>query len=82
MTDTVRRLLEIGVISISNSLFNVTPTIVKKPNNKGYRFTLNLIPINEQFELNPRPHTRVELVHRRGKNKRWKTVIDLKDAFF
>ena len=82
MTEIVRNLLKLRVVSISNSLFNVTPIIVKKPNGKGYRFTLNLIPINEQFELNPRPHTRIELVHRRGRKKRLKSVFDLRDAFF
>ena len=62
MGSETKRLIEIGVVSVSNSLYNITPTIVKKPNGK-MRFTLNLIPINEQFELVIYPHTRIETVH-------------------
>ena len=39
------------VISKSESLNNMTLSIAKKPNNRGFRLTINLIPLNEQVEL-------------------------------
>ena len=46
----VECLLRLGVISISDSLYNISPTFPTKANG-DLRFTLNLIPINELFEL-------------------------------
>ena len=42
----VARLKEMGVIQRSDSLHNVSPCIATKSNG-DFRFTLNLIPINE-----------------------------------
>ena len=46
LNSEVARLKEMGVISRSDSLYNVSPCIATKPNG-DYRFTLNLIPVNE-----------------------------------
>ena len=42
--------MNLGVLSRSKSLYNVSPSIAKKPD-RSNRFTLNLIPVNEQMEL-------------------------------
>lgn len=50
LTSEIERLLKLGIISKSDSLYNVSPSIAQKPNG-DLRFTLNLIPVNEQMEL-------------------------------
>ena len=50
LNSEVKRLIGLGVLSKSNSLYNVSPSIAKKADG-SCRFTLNLIPVNEQMEL-------------------------------
>ena len=50
----VKRLLELDVISPSNSLYDSLPTVARKANG-DLRFTINLIPVNEQMEMPRNP---------------------------
>ena len=70
-----------GVISRSNSLYNFSPSIATKSNGKK-RFTLNLIQANDQMELPRYPSTNIETILPRAKGKRFKSILDLKDAFW
>ena len=70
-----------GVIQRSDSLYNVSPCVATKPNG-DYRFTLNLIPVNDQFELSALPCTLIEPVLHKAKGKKYKSILDLKDGYW
>ena len=57
--------MKLNVISVSTSLYNISPTFPIKSNGDP-RFTLNLIPVNELFELIQYPHTVIEGVYPRA----------------
>ena len=46
LTRELKRLINLGIIKVLDSLWHVAPSIAKKAN-RDLRFTLNLIPIND-----------------------------------
>lgn len=70
-----------GVVSKSDSPYNINPQIARKSNG-DLRFTLNLIPVNELVVPIQYASTFIEDIHRRGKGKKFKSILDLKDAYW
>ena len=70
-----------GVISHSDSLYNLNPTMAKKSNGDP-RFAMNLIPVNDQIMLPQYPATFIDEVCGRAVGKGWISILDLKDAYW
>ena len=77
----IARLIRMRVIQKSDSLYNVSPCIATKPNG-DFRFTLNLIPINDQFELSALSCRYIEPVFMKARDKKYMSILDLKDGYW
>ena len=76
-----KRLLELGVIRRSHSLYSCNPSIALKASGER-RLTTNLMPVNPQLSTPPYPAVYPETIYQRALGRRFMSVLDLKDAFW